>query len=76
MSWTAFVSALVTLLETFKTSIVAGITYLLGKRAGAKDERDKQREQNLEDMAAAERASRNLNHDDSSVRDDPFNRDT
>lgn len=75
MSWTAVLTALATILDTFKTSIVAGITYLLGKRAGAKDERDKQREQDLEDLAAAERASRGLNHDDRSVRDDPFNRD-
>ena len=75
MSWTAIVTALTQVLNTFKTAIISGIAYALGKRSGAKDEQNRQREEDLDAIARAERAGRSVEHLDDSVRDDPFNRD-
>lgn len=74
MSWTSLLTAAVSLLNSFKSLIIAGITYAVGKEAGRKAEQDEQTKRDLEAIAAAERARRNVANDDS-MQHDKYNRD-
>lgn len=52
------------------------VSYQAGKKAGKQEERNEQKDRDLDAIAKAEAARRNVKHDPNSVRDDPFNRDT
>lgn len=66
---------LLALLDVLKS--IGGIifSYRTGKSAGRKEEQNDQQARDLDAIAKAEDAERRLKHDDTSVQQDPYNRD-
>lgn len=70
----AWLSSFLTAL--IKTPLTHLIAYWVGKRSGKKEQQVEQQAADLDAIAKAEVARRAVKHDDVSVRNDPFNRDT
>jgi len=71
----AALKAWLSVLSAFLKLVPQALIYWAGARKGRDKERLAQREQDLKTASAALRATRNVKHDDDSVRNDARNRD-